>query len=279
MKKIFCSLFICLATCCYGKVTIYSHYYNRPDFIQIQKETFEKFMQNEFELIIFEDSHKAAISKEIKEECKRLGLQYIRVPNWVFERPYLPLPRRCQKSNASVQCSNANQYIYDTYIKPSSGIFMMIDNDAFMIQETDIEEIMQDHSLAGIPQKRSNKNITINYFCTALMLFNMDTLPAKDQINFNLGFVDGVFTDCGGKMHHYFQKNPDVKFFPVSVSYPSKTEEDPDFHFIGQTWDMEFFLNKSFLHYRAGSNWYHKSNYNQKLADFKESMRSHLNEE
>jgi hypothetical protein len=97
---------------------------------------------------------------------------------------------------------------------------------------------------------------------------NMPTLPNKRTLNFNCGWVAGTLTDVGGYTYYYLKQHPQIK-----VLYGSSTvfkecrqklstlpAQDPLAHFLEAPLDNpEFYVNFTFLHYRAGSNWDKKS--------------------
>ena len=52
-----------MATLCHtafmcGKVLIFTFAYNHPDFIELQHQLFQKFLKDEYEFVVFDDSKK-----------------------------------------------------------------------------------------------------------------------------------------------------------------------------------------------------------------------------
>lgn len=276
MKKILFAVLTFFVSIAHPKVTIYAHYFSNPEFIEFQDEGFKKFLEDEYEYIIYDDSSKPEVSDAIFSECVKRGIKYIKIPKWVFTKPYLPCPPHGGLTNPSVQCANVLQYVYETYIKNSSGLNMLIDNDMFLINPLHIEKYMEGYSLAGQPQRRMNENTIIDYLLPALLIFNVDTMPNKDDFNVNLGFIDDINTDTGGFIHYYLKNNPYLKLRNINWHYPSSGVEDPAFRFVDKTWNMHFLLDKKFLHFVAGSNWNNKEYYTEKLTDFYHSFYNHL---
>jgi len=64
-----------------AKVLIFTYAYNRPDFVEIQHKTFQKFLEDEYEFVVFNDAVDASIYHQIHAICSRYkirwGLQYI----------------------------------------------------------------------------------------------------------------------------------------------------------------------------------------------------------
>ena len=48
-----------LGTSLHAKVLIYTYAYNRPDFIEIQHKTFQKFLKDDYEFVVFDDGDSA----------------------------------------------------------------------------------------------------------------------------------------------------------------------------------------------------------------------------
>ena len=59
MRKFALCFFFCFVvtyqTTTKQKILIITHNYNRPDFIEIQSATFKKFLQDDYEYVVFND--------------------------------------------------------------------------------------------------------------------------------------------------------------------------------------------------------------------------------
>lgn len=56
------------------KILILTYSYNRPEFIEWQHKTFEKFLLDDYEMIVFNDADNVVMSSQIKSMCKNLIL-------------------------------------------------------------------------------------------------------------------------------------------------------------------------------------------------------------
>lgn len=253
-----------------AKILIITHSYNRPDFIEIQAQTFKNFLSDDYEFVVFNDAPKEAMCQQINDMCAKLDIPCMRIPQSIHTAPYLPREPHDDFQNPAVRCANVVQYSLDVLGFDHDGIVMIIDADMFLIKPFNIAEYLNDSQLAGVPQKREH----IHYIWNGLVLFNMNTLPDKRSINFNCKKVEGVAVDVGGGVFHYFTAHPQLKFTSIGNEYINqwielsarqKKHEAVQLLYHMQPNNIEFLLNYTFLHYRSGTNWdmrtseYHKT--------------------
>lgn len=268
-----------------AKLLIITHSYNRPDFIEIQYQTFKKFMLDDYEFIVFNDARDPNLRKQIQQMCAKHQLSCIEIAQEVHDRPYLQRGQYDDYNHSAARCANVVQYSLDLIGFDYNGIVAIIDSDMFLVKEFSIEKYLEGYDIAALPQCRGERS-EINYIWNGLVFFNMQTLPNKRSINFNCGWVNGVATDVGGHMHYYLQQNPQVrvKYFESlvylkdlwckqccqnnqttcahSMNIMKELEfSDPLINLAKQSKEsiMEVFLGNTFLHYRAGGNWNNES--------------------
>ena len=267
-----------------AKVLVLTHSYNRPDFISLQYETLKKFLQDEYEYVVFNDGPTQKLAKQIDEACQELHIRCIRVPQEIHQQPYLQRLPWEDWNSPSIRTANALQYSFDTLAFEHEGMVAVIDSDMFLIRPFSIEEYMKDWDIAAVAQWRGPMR-RINYLWNGLMFFKMNTLPNKSSLNFNCGFIEGNLTDTGGYTYYYLKNNPEVK-----VSYMTGQLDLTDGDYIVNSYDLEerayltaedlfvivesnphlvkfikddpddvqFFLDCAFLHYRRAGNYHHK---------------------
>src|SRR5271156_2071886 len=89
-KIISCILFILTVHVnSHAKILIFTYAFNRPEFIEFQHKTFQKFLKDEYEFIIFSDAKTDSQHKEIESVCFKYDLKCIRIPQEIHDRPYL----------------------------------------------------------------------------------------------------------------------------------------------------------------------------------------------
>ena len=134
--------------------------YNRPDFIELQLNSFKKWVKD-FEFVVYDNS----LDDQVEKECKRLGLKSIKV-----------------SSHGGTANANASGAITQMWkdLQKEKGIITFIDSDMFLTAPIpDIKEY--DAAFAYLYAKG------ITYPWASYWMFNMDTFPHKEDINWNVG--------------------------------------------------------------------------------------------
>ena len=162
---------------------------------------------------------------------------------------------------------------------------MVIDSDMFLIKPFSVLEYMKGYQLAGVPQSRGDKDTVVEYLWNGLVFMDMPHLPERRTIDFNCGRVKGFPVDVGGQTYHYIQKHQEVAVKFMGLDYlPAAAEQYHDSVALmlmqaGYTGNnMEFLINRHFLHYRGGTNWDQKSPHShaQKWSVFKNALKKTL---
>ena len=282
------SLFVALTFCSlmHARVLVFTYAYNRPDFIEIQHRTLQKFMRDDYELIVFSDAREEPHISSIEATCARLGIRFIAIPQEIHNQPYLARYKGEDYNAPAVRNANAVQYSLNLMGYAHDDIVMLLDSDLFLVKPFSIREYLEGYGLAGLRQGREH----IEYLWIGLAFLDMRNLPKKASISFNCGIVDGVPVDAGGFTHYYLKHNPEVRmrsigYFTTDV-LRGRCEDEAmncaqldqwlalegfDQHqitFLQGARDLEFFGNKEFLHYRGGTNWnYRDPDYHRKKTD------------
>lgn len=311
MKKIAClSSLLCtvlLNVCATEKVLIITHAFARPEFIEIQHKTFNRFLEDPYEFVVFDDAKTEDMSNKIEAMCNLHDIRYIRIPQEIHTRPYLPrLPTEPLQRN-NIRHANNVQYSCDVLGFDHDGIVVILDSDMFLIRPFSIVKHMQNKDISAYVKTAPRG---IRCICPALSILCMNKLPHNRSMNFNCGFAEGdVPVDSGGWTHYYFKQNPSVKIHEVSVlrseelycgrieqgipvdtqtaeyiklrTYQQHNFNDNEIQFLlKQPNTFEFYLDKHFLHYSDGSNCYNKSKdfHEHKARIFKEFIEAILSD-
>ena len=156
---------------------------------------------------------------------------------------------------------------WNNIISKEKGPIAILDSDVFLIEPIKLTDILYPHHISNILEGRTHhRGRAFDDFWPAIVLMDMDRLPAPETISWWCGQIEGVPVDVGGQSHHYFHAHPELDIFII-----------PKRHFwIVDSLDFnpadyeEFYLNgleKSapVLHYRSGSNWNNQTKeYHQK---------------
>ena len=234
MKKIILIplLFCTLVT--YSKIRLLTFHYNRPELIEIQHQTFEKFLKekDDYELIVFNDAVNENIKKEIRETCNRLGIQCVDFPQHLHDE--WPLSRQMctgvdkkfpwlNNKNGSVRHCHVARYALENFGINHDDIVGVIDGDMFLIRPCSIREIMDTYDIIGSRQTDYYQK-GYEYAWLALCFFKPYNLPNKHDFHFdlvlhryNMDPQNGWGTwylhlDSGAQTYFYLKNNPLVKY-------------------------------------------------------------------
>lgn len=228
---------LCSVSLVSSKMLIITFSYNRPDFIELQHKLFQKFLQDEYEFIVFDDSQNSKITDEIKSVCQKYNIKYIKIPQEIHDRPYLHRvanPWWLSEYNApSVRNCNVVQYALDILGFDQEDLIILLESDVFLIKEFSFIKYMQNYDLAGYNRsndqyqnleympdgtyavKESNNSKNTAFLWIGLIYLKMRTIPHKQAFNINCGLIDNVMKDSGGYLYYYLSNNPQtqIKFF------------------------------------------------------------------
>ncbi len=222
-------------------IQIFTSVVNRPDFVSLQDKLFKKFLKNNYQFHVVDDSVDIKIEDQFKSICQLNNIKYYRKPLSNIQM------------NPAQACADTVQWTYDNIIRKNhlDDIVFFCDSDMFLFDEFDIVEYMDDAIIAGLPQQRG----CVTYIWNGIMFFNM---PMMEDLNidFSDGYVEGELTDVGGHTFYYFKKN-NIKMKETDIQYPT--------HFYDielqnkeatKGYNFELHLDGKFLHYRAATNWH-----------------------
>lgn len=255
-------------------IEIYSILFNNKSFIEYQAKTFKKFLKEDFNLNIVDNSNNNT-SDEIENLCFKNQLKYIRINNNPFH------------GNPSFSHSHAVQYIFENHvIKNNDEMVIITEFDVFLIKYFSLRNYLLDYDIAGIHQKRGS----FSYLHPGLIIMDNKRLPNKHEINFSPVTIDNTGLDTGGGLTFYLNKYKlkikYIIFFSDNYSNKYKHLRGINYHefnpsIFGQLeskyrkqYMMESFEN-IFLHFRGGSNWDNQSFFGEKcsfLSEFIEKL-------
>jgi hypothetical protein len=225
------------------KVEIFTSVVNHPDFVEIQDKLFKKFLKNDYQFHIVDDSISSDVEEQFKNICEKRNLTYYKKP------------QNDVNMNPAQACASAVQWTYNNLIKENckNNLVCFFDSDMFLIDDFDVEEYLSDAIISGLPQNRG----PINYMWNGIMFFNMPKIHQIDtEIDFSDGYVEGQLTDVGGHTYYYFKKN-NVIMKETDVQYPTHFNDiELQNDEITRGYNFELHLNGKFLHYRAATNWH-----------------------
>ena len=215
-----------------SKIRLLTFHYNLPKFIEIQHNTFQKFLKekDDYELIVFNDAKDEIIKKEIIDTCKRLKIQCINFPQTLHEE--WPLSRKIANNNpyttlkstdGSVRRCHAARYALEHFGSNHDDIVAVLDGDMFLIKPFSIRETIENYDIFASCQTDYFQR-GYEYAWIALCFFKPFNLPNKNDFHFDfvvhnyykdpfLGEGNWfIHLDSGAQTYFYLKDNPSVNY-------------------------------------------------------------------
>ncbi len=186
------------------KLLIITYSYNRPNFIEWQYKTFEKFLLDDYEFVVFNDACDVKTKNEIEAICSKYNITCIRVP------------QNHQNNQPGARHQDSINYSLSTIGFNYKGIVCMFDGDMFLVKKFSIIDFMKNWDIAALPQSRANN---VHYLFPGLVFMDMSRLPNKERMNWAGGYINGSATDTGGQMHYYLSDNPFIRVYKMNQLY------------------------------------------------------------
>lgn len=253
-------------------------YFNNPHFIDLQVKSFKKFVQDEYDFAVIDDSDANTVSllsgqrasDEIRNECSKYGVRHIAVPQSVHapisQGGLVPLDNEFAGiHHPTVRHQAVLRWIFDNHRSLGFDQYqtlVLLDADMFFKQPVNMKQYMEDYDMMGswrdllITQEhlalnssdevRNMLGTKFKHFTLCLLLINMQTVKNLETFN-NASFAR--VTDTGGKTKYFIEGNHQYKFNFMK-------------DFNSQEYRLDFFSKTTtiqdeaeIIHYRGGSNW------------------------
>jgi len=222
------------------KTKIFLATYNRPDLLEKQLLSLEKYFTGEYVPIVIHDSRSGEYCEEFDEICAKKNVEIHHRLSSVGKTP-------SQYHAESIQWAYDNIALKDY----DDQLAMFLDHDMFLIEEFNIDAYMSGYSAAGCLQKRDN----VEYLWPGLTILRMDSV-ADIEFTFNPGVYYGQVLDTGGGTCALL-RTPGFKYKDTMVEYPEEYEGiDLTGHNVHMGFPFELHLYGKFLHFRNACSWH-----------------------
>jgi hypothetical protein len=240
-------------------LNIFTFVTNKPDFIELQLNSFRKHLKEEFTFTVFNNAAMGNPSffPVITRECNRLGLRNIDIQ---YDRDLIdrcesrgsnPILRgNAQYKDTGAACGYSVCWAWENIISKQTEKICLMHHDMFLIRDVVLTNYLKEHQLAFVPQSRPGVDV---HMWEGFTLADVPNLPEPSKINWWCGRVNGTKVDVGGQTWHYLKEHPEVKWFGLA---PEHTEDDPNVDFHPSRYEfITFNSERIVLHYRAASDW------------------------
>lgn len=260
-----------------------------PEFVELQFRSFEKYLQEPLEFIVFNCEREISKTPEkatlVADMCHSLGIQDINIPRdreiedyWLSIAPGYQLFNSDGRFCRGVGGDTFNymlQWVWQRYLPHEKGTICFLHSDVFLIEPINLSEFAEGYSLCSVLQhKLSHQQLTrsgqpvhagnqlyfdsttehepLMYPWEAFMLIKPEELPGMETMKWWPMLVEGTWTDTGGPTHHYFKSHPEIKLRDIGQS---GEHDDPNVDFHPSRYSFFHLGEKKILHYYSGSRW------------------------
>jgi hypothetical protein len=221
------------------KTKIFSFAFNRPDILQYQITSLQKFIVGEYDINIVYDTRDNQYYDQFKKICDDNDVSF---------------HHHLSESGGTPSFYNAQaiKWIYDTVISKEDDCYvMLLDHDMFLIDELDIRKEMSVYDIIGCLQSREQ----VKYVWPGLCLFKKSSVE-HIEFDFYPQTVDGQMLDTGGGTYKLLS-DENIKFMDTGVDYPEEYKGiDLKDEKITGGYGYELHFDNKFLHFRNASNWH-----------------------
>lgn len=217
-----------------AKVRILTFHYNLPEFILLQHKSLQKFLKDDYELIVFNDAATTENEINIRNVCESLGIQCVRFkPEWHISDPLnqqikewlmnpavyshlAPINTYPERDSidmianlASCRHCHIIQYAMDNYGYNHDDIVVIMDGDAFIIRDINLKRMLKKCDILGAHTEVSEENVS--YLWVPFIAFYPQKLPNLRDLRFNIAVINNKLHDTGSQTYHYLKNNPKVR--------------------------------------------------------------------
>jgi len=202
-----------------GKIRFLTFHYNQPELIFLQNQAFKAFIQDDYEMIVFNDAATDEMAQQIQLACEKAGVHSVRyeqhwhetnllnarVRSWLSNpaisfRDLPDIPSN-MLANGSVRHCHVIQYALDNFGYQYNDIVVILDGDLIPIRPISVRSLLHNAVIAG--SFRGN----FLYFWVTFIAMDMLNLPDKEELFFSIDVINNVLRDSGAHSYYYLQRH------------------------------------------------------------------------
>jgi hypothetical protein len=259
-----------------------------PEFVELQLASFRKYLQEDFEFIVFNCSQAITKtpekSKQVTEVCRSLGVEVREIPrddeleiSWLqLAGPPYQLFGRDGRFVRGIGGDTFNymlQWVWKRVLSKEQGPFCFLHSDVFLMEPIRFSDYLQEYSMAAVLSRKARKEPLLRsgkivdaessydsttehedlvYLWEPFLLVDILKLPEPEKMSWWPSIVEGVWTDTGGRTHYYLKAHPEIKIFEIGQS---GCLDDPNVDFHPARYSFFHLGEKRVFHYYSGSKW------------------------
>lgn len=223
-------------------IRILTFHCNHAEFLEYQCKALDKFLLDDYELIVFNDGYNEKEQNAIQAVCEKYHVKNVAYEqSWHETHPLNEQVRTVLSTphgndffhfptkdgypdikkiydNPSIRHCHLIQYALDDYGYDHDDIVVIMDGDVFMIQPMSIRALLAEVPIVGIDSEFRDKH----YLWVPFIAFDPNQLPNRKDLQFHPDLIDGIVCDTGSHSDQYLKKNPDVNY----RLYPRRSSSD-----------------------------------------------------
>lgn len=250
-----------------------------PELLDVQIRAIRAYVSGRPQILVVDDSRRWPhysnqgqwnTPSRIEQICELHGAQYCRVPQrvHVYRRLQFPNTHRTWGAGPSLRTADSLQFAWSKLRESPQTLIMILDSDMVPIQRISLEELLNGHSVAYLPQSRSSAKGEVTYPWPGFFIVNTHLSHDWQGMVWDCASANGVSLDTGGALWEWLQVHQatsrrvkglhsdhwewrqdapwlDRSLWPF-LEYDARSNGGKQF--------CELFEG-SLLHLRAGSNW------------------------
>jgi hypothetical protein len=245
-------------------------------FLEAQHESIRAFCKVPYTYIVLNDANVSSRPEQhraIHDYCKRNNIHHVPIPELMHRNRNVIFPddgssiKNMDYSDPSYRASVGVQIMTHLF-RTHNGYCLMLDSDSSFVNTFDPYVILPKtlpETYGANSQHKGPPEHRITYIWIPFVLFDMSRFPHPEWMNLDVGNVDGIQLDTGGKWCYYLNKmqatenppNPPYKEF--TCLYGKNTNNEAVKKFIVDNPDMHVetaeFYEGCLLHLHNGSGW------------------------
>ena len=181
---------------------------NRADFLSLQLKSFNKFSHTPFNFLVLDNAIEEVQSMQIKEECNKLKLERIKITK-KFRLSILHFEYAFKKKNyknPNIACSYGMNWFWKYRLSHVNTRYLVfIDSDMFLIGKFNVEDILENHDIAYIPQYRG-PNLEVTYPWNGIVIIDLESTIPYAKLDWHPGKAKGFRLDVGGQSYRWLER-------------------------------------------------------------------------
>ena len=190
------------------KVSIFSFACNTNFPIDLVRRQYVKYLKDDYEFIVFNDSSDPKIHKDIQTIAEYNKAKHVKVPQTMH---------KCFNPSGGY-AETLNWSVHEYAAIGDFDIIVLTHTDIFPICQISMSEILGNYIVASTTEFRKIGDIGVSYLYPAFTIINMKSLKQIGVHELDFGLAPGV--DTGGKTKDFIAKYPNsVKLLPNYQAY------------------------------------------------------------